>query len=143
MIITKRNIQSFIPQRPPFFMIDNLTVATGVVFKTDFMILPDNIFVEDGMLREFAMVENIAQSGAAGLAATKRYGGKNPEGYLAAISKLKLYELAKVNDTISTIVKLVAQLENMFLLKGENYLNDKLLMECELKLVGISQERNN
>jgi hypothetical protein len=100
--------------------------------------LPDNIFVENGMLREFALIENIAQSSSAGLAATKKSSGKKkPEGYLGAVSKLKLYELPKVHDTIDTIVKLIVQFENMFLLKGENYLNDKKLMECELKLVSI------
>lgn len=138
MIISKENIKDFIPQRPPFVMIDNLTEAANDVFKTDFRILPDNIFIENGMLREFAMIENIAQSSSAGLAITKKYpGNKSPEGYLGAISRLRLYELPKVNDKIYTIVKLLAQLNNMFLLKGENYLNDTKLMECEVKLVGI------
>jgi hypothetical protein len=34
-------------------------------------------------------------------------------------------------------VNLIAQIENMFLLKGENYVNGRKLLECELKLVGI------
>jgi hypothetical protein len=138
MLITKENIQDFIPQRPPFVMIDNLTEAVSDIFKTDFRILPDNIFVENGMLREFAMIENIAQSSSAGLAFLKKYAAhKTPQGYLGAISRLKLYELPKVNDKIYTMVKLLGQLNNMFLLKGENYLNDTKLMECELKLVSI------
>ena len=138
MVITKENIQAFIPQRPPFIMIDNLVEAMNDFFKTNFLILPDNIFVEDGMLREFAMIENIAQTSSAGLAVTKKYtGDKKPEGYLGGISKLKLYALPAVNDTIHTQVKLIAQFQNMFLLKGENYLKDKKLMECELKLVGV------
>jgi predicted hotdog family 3-hydroxylacyl-ACP dehydratase len=138
MIITKENIQDFIPQRPPFIMIDNLIEAADDLFKTDFRILPDNIFIENGMLREFAMIENVAQSCAAGLAVTKKYADKGkPEGYLGAVSKLKLYELPGTNDRIFTVVKVMAQLKNMFLLKGENYLNDKKLMECELKLVSI------
>lgn len=138
MIIRKDNIQDFIPQRPPFIMIDNLIEASRDFFKTNFRILPGNIFIENGKLREFAMIENIAQSSAAGLALAKKHpANKKPEGYLGAISKLKLYELPKVNDEIYTIVKLIAQLENKFLLKGENYLNDRKLMECELKLVGI------
>ena len=138
MIITKENIQDYIPQRPPFVMIDNLLEATGDYFKTDFKVLPDNIFVGNGKLREFAMIENIAQSSSVGLAIAKKYpSGKKPEGYLGAISKLKLYELPAVNDRIHTVVKLIAQLENMFLLKGETWINDKKLMECEMKLVGV------
>ena len=138
MIVAKENIQDFIPQRPPFIMIDNLMEVNNDFFKTDFRILPDNIFVENGLLREFAMIENIAQSSSVGLAITKKYPStKKPEGYLGAVSKLRVYELPKVNDGIYTIVKLIAQLENMFLLKGENYFNDIKLMECEIKLVGM------
>jgi len=138
MIVTKENIMDYIPQRPPFVMIDNLLEASGDYFKTDFKVLPDNIFVENGKLREFAMIENIAQSSSVGLAKAKKYPSeKKPEGYLGAVSKLKLYELPEVNDRIYTVVKLIAQLENMFLLKGETWFNDKKLMECELKLVGV------
>ena len=119
-------------------MIDNLVEATTEKFKTDFRILPGNIFVEKGVLREFALIENIAQSSSAGLAIIKMSRGKKAEdGFIGGISKLKLYDLPKVNDTIYTIVNLITQLENMFLLKGENYLNGKKLLECELKLVGI------
>ena len=138
MIISKEKIESCIPQRAPFIMIDNLIEAASETFKTDFRILPDNIFVEKGVLREFALIENIAQSSSAGLAITKMPAGKKTaEGFIGGISRLKLYELPRVNDTIYTIVILIAQLENMFLLKGENYLNGRKLLECELKLVGV------
>ena len=138
MIISKAEIESYIPQRAPFIMIDNLIEASTERFKTDFWILPDNIFVDKGVLREFALIENIAQSSSAGLAIIKMSSGKKTtDGFIGGISKLKLYDLPKVNDTIYTIVNLLAQLENMFLLKGENYLNGRKLLECELKLVGI------
>ncbi len=137
MIISKENIESYIPQRAPFIMIDNLVEANDEIFKTDFMVLANNIFVEKGILREFALVENIAQSSSAGLAVTKMSTGKKAiEGFIGGISKLKLYDLPKVNDTIHTTVILIAQLENMFLVRGENYVNGKKLLECEIKLVG-------
>lgn len=119
-------------------MIDNLIEATTETFKTDFLILHNNIFVEKGILREFALIENIAQSSSVGLAFFKKYsGGKPVDGFIGGISKLELYDLPKVNDTVYTIVNLIVQIENMFLLKGENYLNGRKLLECELKLVGI------
>ena len=138
MIVSKEKIESYIPQRAPFIMIDNLIEATPEKYKTDFRILHDNIFVEEGILREFALIENIAQSSSAGLVIIKMSSGKKTtDGFIAGISKLKLYDLPKVNDTIYTVVNLIAQLENMFLLKGENYLNGRKLLECELKLVGV------
>ena len=69
--------RTYIPQRAPFIMIDNLTDATPEKFKTDFLVLHDNIFVEDGILREFALIENIAQSSSAGLVIIKILPGKN------------------------------------------------------------------
>lgn len=138
MKISKTDIENYIPQRDPFIMIDNVVDAVPEKFETDFLVLPENIFVENGILREFALIENIAQTSSAGLAITKRYSGKkNADGFIGAISKLKLYDLPKVHDTIYTVVSLVAQFENMYLLKGENYLGEKKLLECEIKLVGI------
>ena len=138
MIISKEKIQTYIPQRAPFIMIDTLVEVTTEMFKTNFLILPDNIFVDNGILREFALIENIAQSSSAGLAITKMAGGKkSADGYIGAVSKLKLHDLPRVNDTIYTVVCLIAQFQNMFLLRGENFVNGHLLLECELKVVGI------
>jgi predicted hotdog family 3-hydroxylacyl-ACP dehydratase len=136
MKISKAEIENYIPQRAPFIMVDNLVNATSEKFETDFRVLPGNIFVENGVLREFALIENIAQSSSVGLAITMtNIGKKNVDGFIGAISKLKLYDLPRVNDTIYTIVNLMAQFENMFLLKGKNYLGGKMLLECEIKLV--------
>ena len=138
MIISKATIELYIPQRTPFIMIDNLITASSEKFESDFRVLPDNIFVENGVLREFALVENIAQTSSAGLAIIKIIPGKkNIDGFIGGITKLKLYDLPMVNDTIQTIVLLIAQFENMFLVKGENFVNGRKLLECELKLVGI------
>lgn len=137
MIIIKEKIEEYIPQRAPFIMIDNLIEASAKLFKSDFKIEPGNIFLDNGYLREFALIENIAQTASAGLVVTQyNIGLGKPGGYLGGISKLKLYELPKVNDTIYTIVNLIAKLENLFLIKGINYLHGKILMECEMKLAG-------
>ena len=89
------------------------------------------------MLREFALIENIAQSCSAGLAIVKKSAGnKTVEGFIGGISKLKLYDLPGVNNTILTVVILMAEIENLFLLKGENFLNGRKLLECEIKLIG-------
>ena len=67
MRVDKAQIQSYIPQRPPFVMVDSLIEATSERFETELRVRPDNIFLEEETLREFALIENIAQSAAAGL----------------------------------------------------------------------------
>jgi len=137
MIISKEQIESFIPQRPPFIMVDNLIEVTSNTFETDFQVLPDNIFLEAEVLREFALIENIAQSSAVGLGflnmSTQTI---QIDGFIGAISKLKVHDLPKVNDKIFTMVTLLHQFDNMYLLKGESFANNKILIECEVKLVG-------
>jgi predicted hotdog family 3-hydroxylacyl-ACP dehydratase len=137
MIIAKENIENYIPQRSPFVMISTLLVAETKHFETDFHITKGNIFLEDGILREYALIENIAQSCAAGLAYTRR-NRENAlsEGFIGGISKLKVYHLPKVNETIHTCVNLLYELGGLFLLKGECFAGDKRLIECELKLAG-------
>ena len=136
MKITKEEIASYVPQRPPFIMVDNLISATKDKFVTDFEILPNNIFLEDGILREFALIENIGQSSYVGLVLTNFDSGSKPkDGFLGGISHLFLYDLPKVHDSIRTEITLLNRIDNMFLLKGENYLKDKKLLECEIKLV--------
>ena len=121
MKVSKEQIESFIPQRAPFIMIDNLIEATSDKFETDFLVLSDNIFLEGEVLREFALIENIAQSGAVGLGFLNRESKTRPvDGFIGGISKLKVHDLPKVNDKIYTIVTIIQQLGNMYLLKGEN-----------------------
>ncbi len=143
MKISKAEIENYIPQRAPFIMIDNLLASTPEKFETDFRVLQDNIFVEEDVLREFALIENIAQSSSAGLAIFKKSSGKKlVDGFIGGISKLRLYELPKVGDTIYTTVTLIAEIQNMFLLRGESFLNERKLIECELKLVGVKKDDN-
>ncbi|MFT5168505.1 MAG: 3-hydroxyacyl-[acyl-carrier-protein] dehydratase [Saprospiraceae bacterium] len=142
MKVSKEQIEYFIPQRAPFIMVDNLIEATPDKFETDFQILSDNIFLEEGVLREFALIENIAQSSAAGIGFLNKSSNiEGPkDGFIGGISKLKVYELPKVNDKIYTIVTKLHQLGNMYLLKGENFVNGRILIECEVKLAGINYE---
>ncbi len=141
MKIHKAQIHAFIPQRAPFVMIDNLIEATPDRFETDFLILPGNIFLEQSVLREFALIENIAQSSAAGLGFINRASHQRPiDGFIGGISKLVVYDLPRVHDKIYTVVTKLHQLENMYLLKGENYADGKKLLECKIKLIGLMSE---
>jgi predicted hotdog family 3-hydroxylacyl-ACP dehydratase len=141
MVLSKDQIEAYIPQRAPFIMVDNLLVATPEKFETDFKILPDNIFLEDGILREFALIENIAQSSAAGLAVLNRIGSKDEvEGFIGGVTKVNVISLPEVNDTLHTIILPKAELGTMFLVQAATYANGKKLLECEVKLVGSGKQ---
>ena len=136
MKISKTQIEKFIPQRAPFIMIDNLIDATEDRFETNFRVRSDNIFLEGNELREFGLIENIAQSSAAGIAFLNRTAKRKPvDGFIGGISKVIVHHLPMVDDDIHTIIHPLNQLGNMFLLRGENFANGKMLMECKIKLV--------
>ncbi|MEO8117090.1 MAG: hypothetical protein ABI653_05520 [Bacteroidota bacterium] len=59
------NILKLIPQRPPFVMVDHLINADEKTAETSFLILPENLLVENGFLSEAGLMENMAQTAAA------------------------------------------------------------------------------
>jgi predicted hotdog family 3-hydroxylacyl-ACP dehydratase len=138
MKIRKEDIGNYLPHRAPFIMVDNLIEAMGNVFETDFEVLENNIFLEGGTLREFALIENIAQSCAAGLgySGMQEGGTRYKDGFMGGISALILHELPKVGDVISTVVTKQQQLGNMYLFHGRCRANGRELLECKMKLVG-------
>lgn len=138
MKVIKEKIHGYLPHREPFIMVDNLIEATSDRFVTNFTILPSNIFVDGDRLEAFGLIEHIAQSAAVGINYLKtNLAAKPVAGFMAAVTKLKLYELPKVNDEIYTIVTPLQQYANMHLVRGENVVDGKLILECEIKLAGI------
>jgi len=136
MKISKENIKSFIPQREPFIMIDNLLDASQTKFESNFHVTNENIFLKNEILLEPALIENIAQTCAAGFGFVQsQFEGKPRLGFIGAVSKLEVHSLPKVNSTINTHVVVTHQLDNIFLVKGENFCNGKKLLECEMKIV--------
>jgi len=137
MKVSKENITTVIPQRNPFVMIDNLLEATPKLFETDFKVQVENIFLMNNILQEPALIENIAQTCAAGFGYLQDPKEKPRIGFIGGISKLQVHSLPAVNSVISTKAEVTHQLENVFLIKGENFFEGKLLLECELKIVVI------
>ncbi|MEM7368424.1 MAG: hypothetical protein AAF587_07450 [Bacteroidota bacterium] len=138
MIIPKEHIAMYIPQRPPFVMIDTLREASKQLFISDFVVEEHNIFVDNGNLSAFALIENIAQTSAAGIGYLNQSRIDAPkDGFIGGISKLMIHELPKVGQQLITHVRLMQQLGHMYLLKGENVVDGRLMMECTIKLVGM------
>lgn len=136
MIITKENITNFIPHRAPFLMIDNLILANAERFESDFFIEENNVLVRSGYFEESGLIENIAQTCAAGFGFLDHGNEAEPKiGFIGAITKLEVFELPLVHSKIETVVIPTHQLGNIFLVKGENYCNGRKLLECEIKIV--------
>ena len=136
MLLDKDNITEIIPQQAPFVMVDNLLSADESGFKSTFKVEETNLFFNDGKLQEPALIENIAQTVAAGFGFVDRQAGGKPKlGFIGAISKLKVLNLPDLNEVIETTVTHLHQFENIYLVKGENFCNGQSLVTCEMKIV--------
>lgn len=135
MIITQDNIATLIPQRPPFVMIDHLVSCDETSSDTTFLVKADNMLVEDGELSEAGIIENIAQTAAAGLGyITLKNNAPITIGYIAAIKNLDFFAQPKVGDVITTNVTITNQVFDVTIITGTVKCDDKMLAKCEMKI---------
>lgn len=137
MLISKDNITSFIPQRAPFIMIDELVTADEKGFTSNFEITEENIFIEDNVLSESALVENIAQTCAAGFGYVNslKEDSEPQLGFIGAVSRLSVLDNTETNAKLNTQVEILNTFDSIHLIQGAVYQNDKKLIECQMKIV--------
>lgn len=136
MVVAKEAITDYIPHRAPFVMVGNLVNATRERFESDFKVAGDNVLVRDGFFQETGLIEHIAQTCAASFGYLDREEGGEPKiGFIGAVSKVLVTELPPVGATIRTVVTPLHQLGNIYLVKGESFLDGRILLGCELKIV--------
>ncbi|TSJ46467.1 hypothetical protein [Fluviicola chungangensis] len=137
MLINKENITSIIPQRAPFVMIDHLLAADETGFRTEFKIASDNLFLENTVLSESALIENIAQTCAAGFGYLNSLeeGGEPKLGFIGAVTQVQVEQAAKENDLIETSVQVLSTFDTIHLVEGTARSNGKVLLTCQMKIV--------
>jgi 3-hydroxyacyl-[acyl-carrier-protein] dehydratase len=135
MLVTKNEIEQYIPQRSPIVMIHELAEASEEHAVTHLHVTTDNVFVRDGVLLEPGMVENIAQTAAAQVGYIFKQNNLTiPIGYIAGIKDLEVHGQPPVGATIKTTVRVLNQVLDVTLVEGLVHLNDNLLARCEMRI---------
>jgi len=133
MIPEKETIIHLIPQRAPFVMVDKILSSEDGKTVTTFYIREDNLFSENGFFREPGMIENMAQSVAAGRGYEGSKENKVPQiGYIGSVKALKINFFPKVNTEIKTEVCILNQVLNFTSVSGKIFSEDKIAAECEI-----------
>lgn len=137
MLINQSEIKTIIPQREPFIMIDQLLRADETGFSTSFEIKEDNVFYENGSVSSSAIIENIAQTCAAGFGYLGSQAGEGEAkiGFIGAISKLSVSGTANLKDTVETHVTILNSFENIHLVEGTATVNGHPIVSCQMKIV--------
>lgn len=133
--MTQEQVLPFIPQRPPFVMIDKVERADEEASVTSFSIREGHLFVENGVFTEPGLIENMAQTAAAGTGYKAQQQGKAaPVGFIGALKGLQILALPSVGETITTTITFVHQVMNAHIVLGKISIGDKEIARCELKI---------
>ena len=120
-------------------MVDRIAGIDGAVTITTFLVAADNVFVEDGFFREPGLIENMAQSAAAGAGAKPGLEGKPaPVGFIGGIRNLKIDALPPAGSELTTKITVQHEVFNATIVQGEVFLNDRCIASCELKIFIIN-----
>ena len=123
-------------------MIDKLLSFSETSTTTGFSIKADNIFVENGLLKEPGLVENIAQTAAARAGYVSQTENKPVlVGYIGSISNLLVFSLPKTGSELITEIIIENQIFDVTLISGKITCNGQPVAQCKMKIF-ISQPKN-
>lgn len=131
----------YIPQAAPFVMIDEIVLANEQQTTTTFRIPEEHLFVSEGYFTEPGLIENMAQTAAAGTGymAAQQHAAP-PVGFIGQVKQLEILALPKVGEQITTTTTNVQQVMNAFIVNGVIHSGDTLIARAEYKI--FLQEEN-
>jgi predicted hotdog family 3-hydroxylacyl-ACP dehydratase len=132
---TEIDVLEVIPQRAPIVMIDVLQHADSVKTISTFEIKDTCIFCDKGFLSESGMIENIAQTGAAGFGYLDKQQNKEISlGFIASIKNIEILEMPTVGSVITTEVIAQEPVLGFNIIIGKIILNDAVIASCEMRI---------
>lgn len=117
-------------------MVDTLLVSNDQSIETTFTIPQENPMVNDeGFFTEGGLIENMAQSTAAGSGYffTSR-GEEVPVGYIGAVKHVEIVQLPKVGEQLHTFMETKNRIGNASIVAGKIYSENRLVASCELTI---------
>ena len=117
-------------------MIDKLLSCDDKVTRTSYRVKAENIFASGGLFREPGLMENMAQTAAAG--AGYRAGMKNLPvqlGYIGAVRNLEIIDLPATQDELITEIKMEDQVGAITRVSGKIWCNEIMIAQCEMTII--------
>lgn len=125
----------YIPQAAPFEMIDELVQVTEAETQTKFTVREAHLFVEDGAFTEPGLIENMAQTAAAGTGwKAAQHNASAPVGFIGAVKNFEVSYLPRIGDTIISTVVMQHQVMNAHIVQANVRLQDKVIASAEFKI---------
>ena len=130
------DIHELLPQQEPFVMISSLVRFDMQTTVTETVVSADNMFVEDDVFTAPGIVENIAPTCAARIGYVNKYILKKgiQLGFIGAIRDLKVKQLPKVGDTITTTISVIDSVFGMTLVDAVVLNNGAEVASAQMKI---------
>ena len=135
IIADETAILELIPQKTPMVMVGKLHSTGEGKTITSLIIREDNIFCEKGVFLESGLIENMAQTAAAGVGYQASIENKPPPvGFIGGVKNLKIRARPVVGDEIITTITVEHQVFDATVAMGMITLNGLPIAEGELKI---------
>jgi predicted hotdog family 3-hydroxylacyl-ACP dehydratase len=130
------DITALLPQGPPFVMVDKLLYSDGHVTCTTFRITPGNPLVEKGRLSAAGLMENIAQTVAAGAGYAARAVNESVRpGYIISVKDLDIRALPEIEAELMTEITITARVADIIVISGKTTCGGKVIATGEMKIL--------
>ena len=129
-------VESLIPQKFPFVMVNAISEYSPEHLVSGFEIKDDNIFVHNGTFQASGLIEHQAQSVALHTGYQYHLLGKEaPTGYIGAIKTFEALQLPKTGDLLSSEVKIINEMMGVTLVEIITKINGEIIAKSEMKTV--------
>jgi predicted hotdog family 3-hydroxylacyl-ACP dehydratase len=130
------DIETLIPQGPPFVMVGALLGSEGPVTRTSYRVAAGNPLVERDRFSVAGLIENIAQTAAAGAGyAARAAGGEVRSGAIVAISNFEVFWLPGVGDELLTETTVTARVADIVVISGRITCRQSVVAAGEMKIL--------
>ena len=130
-----KDIQTLIPQKAPFIMVDALLSCDIDSTQTTFKVVEGNVMLNGDEFTEGGLMENMAQTAAAGAGYMAIQENKPVDvGYIGAVKNFEVFDLPKLNDELLTEVKIKDQVFDMTIIAATVRRSGTVVAQCEMNI---------
>ncbi|HNF72197.1 MAG TPA: hypothetical protein PLP34_07285 [Chitinophagaceae bacterium] len=127
--------RTLIPQRDPFVLVDELLDADTTRIRTSFRVPAEHVLFDGRNLREGALLENMAQSIAAGQGFLARQQGSDvSKGFIGAIKKIHIERLPEAGELLHTEAEMLHEIGDARIAAARVFSGDRLLASAEFTI---------
>jgi predicted hotdog family 3-hydroxylacyl-ACP dehydratase len=133
------DIADLLPQKAPFIMVGELLYADDTTTRTRFLVPSGNPLITDGRYTEGGLLENIAQTVAAGAGyMALREGRSVAPGHIVSVSRFNVARLPLVGDELFTEIVIRTRIPDIIVISGRVTCNSVEIVTCEMKILIFS-----